>query len=64
MDISVTIQAFVLKFSVRILSIPREGSMSQNLDLGPSSNFMSTKGNFCLFFSRYISTFHKTKSRA
>ena len=44
MDISVTICAIDLRFSVYILKVPLEGSMSQIFDLGPSFHFMAKKG--------------------
>ena len=44
MDISVTIYAIDLRFSVYILKVPLEGSVSQILDLGPSFHFMAKNG--------------------
>ena len=39
MDISVTINPFELRFSVGNLNFPLEGSVSQNIDLGPTFHF-------------------------
>ena len=44
MNFSVTIQYFDLKFSVYDPNIHFEGSVSQNLDLGPSFYFMPKNG--------------------
>ena len=44
MDISVTIYAVNLRFSVYILKILIEGSVSQIFDLGPSLYFMAKNG--------------------
>ena len=63
MDISVDIYIIDLIFSMCILEVPVEGSMSQNTYLGPSCYFMTKKGNFLSFFSIQISTFHKIKTR-
>ena len=43
-DISVTIQDFDLRFSVCVLKVMFEGSMSQIFDLGLSFDFMSKNG--------------------
>ena len=61
MDISVNIYIIDLEFSMCILEVLVEGSMSQIFDLGPSFYFMTKKGNFLSFFSIQISTFHKIK---
>ena len=44
MDISVTIYITELKFSVWILKVLLEGSVSQIFDLGPSFYFMTKNG--------------------
>ena len=44
MDISVTIYAIDLGFSVYILKAPLEVSVSQIFDLGPSFHFMAKNG--------------------
>ena len=44
MDISVTNYAIDLRYSVYILKVPLEGSMSQIFDLGPSFHFMAKNG--------------------
>ena len=44
MDISFTINAIDLRFSVYILKVPLEGSMSQFFYLGPSFHFMAKNG--------------------
>ena len=63
MDISVTINIAELKFSVWILKVLLEGSLSQIFDLGPSFHFMTKTGNFLSFFAIQFSTFHKMKTR-
>ena len=44
MDISITIYAIDLRFSVYILKVTLEGSVSQTFDLGPSFHFMAKNG--------------------
>ena len=44
MDISVTIHIIPLRFSVCILKVLLEGSVSQIFDLGPSFYFMAKNG--------------------
>ena len=44
MDISVNIYIIKLKFSVCMLKVLPEGSVSQNFDLGPSFYFMAKNG--------------------
>ena len=54
-DISVTIYITELKFSVWILKVLVEGSVSQFLFLGPSYHLMTKKtGNFFSFFCNTI----------
>ena len=63
MDISVTIYDIDLRFSVYILKVPLEGSVSQLFYLGPSFHFMAKKRvTFCLFNAKQYSTFHKIKN--
>ena len=63
-DISVTIYVIDLKFSVCILKVLPEESVSQVFDLGPSFLSMAKKRvTFCLFFAKQFSTFHKVKTR-
>ena len=52
MDISVTIYVIDLRFSVCILKVLLEGSVSQILDLGPSFHFMPK--NYLSFFCKTI----------
>ena len=49
MDISVTIYITELKRSVYIHEVLLEGRVSQIFVLGPSSHFMTKKGNFLSF---------------
>ena len=58
MNISVTIQVMDLKFSMGILKL-LEGSVSQIFDIGPSSYFMSKKGNFLSFLQNKFLHFMK-----
>ena len=44
MNSSLTIYVIDLKFSMCILKVHSEGSVSQILDLGPSFHFMSKNG--------------------
>ena len=44
MDISVNIYIIDLKFSVYILKVPLEGSVSQIFYLGPCFHFMAKNG--------------------
>ena len=50
MDISVTIYLIDLRFSVYILKVLLEGSMSQIFYLGPSFHFMAKNGQLFVFF--------------
>ena len=63
MDISVTIYITELKCSVYIHEVLLEGIVSQIFVLGPSSHFMTKKGNFLSFFAIQFSTFHEMKTR-
>ena len=50
MDISVTIYIIDLRFSVYILKVLLEGSLSQFFYLGPSFHFMTKNGKLFVFF--------------
>ena len=64
MDISVTIYLIDLSFSVYILKVLLEGSVSQFFYLGPSFHFMAKNGQlFVFFYAKHFSTFHKMKTR-
>ena len=66
-DFSVTIYVIEMILSVCAHKVPLEGSVSQNLNIGPSYYFMSKNGKlFVNFFQIYIfsiSTFHKIKTK-
>ena len=47
MDISVNIAHTSFRFEICMLEIQMQGTMSQNLDIGPSFNFMKSR-KLCL----------------
>ena len=58
MDISITIYAIDLRFSVYILKVPLEGIVSQIFYLGPSFYFMA-KNQLALSRDMTSYTFHQ-----
>ena len=61
MNISVTIYTIHFTFSVWIVKVLLEGSMSHIIYLGPSSYYVAKKGNVLHIFA--IQFFHKMKTR-
>ena len=49
MDTSVNIHIIILKFPLRVPKVHLEGSLSQNVDVGPSSYFMKKRVTFYHF---------------
>ena len=58
-DISLTIDSTYLLFSGYVKNIHLEGIVSQNLNIGLSSHFMTKKGKIFVIFYKYFSRFHK-----
>ena len=54
MDIQFNICFPRIKMCTVVHNIPLEGIMSQNLDLGPSFNFMTRNGKLFVIFSKLI----------
>ena len=62
MDISVTLKDFKMKFSMHVLKVLLEGTVSQIFYLGLSFYFIKITGNFLLFFKTVFSRLHKIKT--
>ena len=58
-----TIHIIHLRFSVCIIKVLLEGSVSRILYLGPSFHFMAKNGQLVVLFAKQFSTFHKMKTR-
>ena len=53
MDISVTKNSILFKFSPCVDNIYMEGTLSQNVDIGPSFYFMTKNGELFAFSSKF-----------